>query len=178
MTIVVDEKQCQWCGTTSPGDAVRCVMCRLPFDRAVPPPRNWNPPVAAADPEPVEPAPAAQPEVAEPAEPAEQIALVVASDSSAAEVQPRPDRVSLAEAELELPAWLTSLRSPAALDVPAQGGAPLAEQLPVYRGRPAEVRSGRGRRRRSRPFRQLMIWTVSIGLLAAFLVLAPGRLTF
>ncbi|RJS47252.1 hypothetical protein D4739_14170 [Nocardioides cavernaquae] len=86
--------------------------------------------------------------------------------------------MTLAEAELELPAWLASLRSPATPDVPAQGGAPAQEQLPIYRPRPADVRTGPGRRRRARPLRRVMIWSVSIALLAAFLVLAPSRLSF
>lgn len=170
MTIVVDEKQCQWCGTTSPGDAVRCVMCRLPFDRAVPPPRTWNPPPAPAQPEALE--------LASPAERAESVEPAGPAGPAATEAPARHAQVTLAEAELELPAWLASLRSPATPDVPAQGGAPAQEQLPVYRARPADVRTGPGRRRRSRPLRRLMIWTIAIGLLAAFLVLAPGRLSF
>jgi hypothetical protein len=120
MTSVVDEKQCQWCGTKSPADADRCGLCRLPFDRVVPPPRNWNP------------APPETPKTPEP-EPAE---------------------------------------------VPSQADAPVQEQLPIYGRQPAEARTGLGRRRRSRPLRRLMIWAVAIGLLATFLLLAPGRIGF
>jgi len=147
MTTVVDEQQCQWCGTASPIDAVRCDLCRLPFTGTVPPPRTWTP----------------QPDA------------VAGSTPAAAPIVPK-QQVTLAQAELELPAWLASLREAGAGAVPTQAGAPAQEQLPVYRGQPGDVQNGPGRRRRSRPLRRLMIWVIALGLLAAFLVLAPGRL--
>jgi hypothetical protein len=160
MTSVVDEKQCQWCGTKSPAEAVRCDLCRLPFDRVVPPPRNWGPSPSAT-------APGESSDSA-------QVAPLEESGPSATTAPARP--VSLADVELEVPAWLAVIRAPADVEVPSQAVAPPQEQLPVY-GRPAAVaRTGPGRRRRSRPLRRLMIWVVSIGLLTAFLLLAPDRI--
>jgi hypothetical protein len=164
MTSVVDEKQCQWCGTKSPAEAVRCDLCRLPFDRVVPPPRNWALPTTPALSEPAAPA------LSEPAAPEQ--------PERTADKPAEHSPVTLARAELELPAWLSSLRSPDTAGIPEQASAPAAEQLPIYRGQPADVRTGPGRRRRSRPLRRLMIWLVALGLLGAFLVLAPGHLTF
>jgi hypothetical protein len=162
MTSVVDEKQCQWCGTKSPAEAVRCDLCRLPFDRVVPPPRSWTLPTSPAQPEQPEQAASAQPE------------RVV---DAPAEHPP----VTHARAELELPAWLASLRpagTAGTAGIPEQASAPAEEQLPIYRGQAAEARTGPGRRRRSRPLRRLMIWLVALGMLGTFLVLAPGHLSF
>lgn len=38
----VDQKRCEWCGSLSPADAEKCVLCRIAFGVPVPPPRDWS----------------------------------------------------------------------------------------------------------------------------------------
>lgn len=178
MTTVVDQQQCQWCGTMSPSDADRCGLCRLPFNRAIVPPSNWNPPVRAAEAAVATPVAEAIPAVQLPAPAASGSAFEVplAATTDAPVQQP-----SLAEAAHDLPSWLAALRSTPVLDVSTPEVAHDPLQVPL-RGTPGYVSSGHRRqrqrraRRRARLLGVLVLLILAMGVFVALKLGLPSRL--
>ncbi|GGO91974.1 hypothetical protein GCM10011584_27320 [Nocardioides phosphati] len=196
----MDEKRCEWCGTLSPAEAEKCTLCRIPFSAPVPPPQDWshltgNIPVITA-PLLETPAAAAAPSVPEDVEhtapaPAPVVPQQVQRDAAV----PQPVQVAAGFAAPTVPAssevvpsvgeMATDAVRPESLEPHVPGWrAPDDPTLRVFADRLEERErrplagngtNRRGRRRR-RQFARLLVWLVALGLIAAFVILAPGRL--
>lgn len=213
----MDEKRCEWCGTLSPADAVKCTLCRIPFGAPVPPPQDWshltgNIPVITAPlletPAPsavTVPAPAAAPvqvavPVSVPASPdvsapaAVEAPVAPAAPAPAASAAPTAPSAPAAFVQHPAPTLPTQRVAAEAVLSAVALAPPEGEALPGWRApddptlrvfadkleerelrrRGAarmSARRGRGRRR----FARLLVWLLGIGLITAFLLLAPAH---
>ncbi|MDO7866803.1 hypothetical protein [Nocardioides jiangxiensis] len=217
----MDEKRCEWCGTLSPVDAVKCTLCRIPFGAPVPPPQDWShltgnipvitaplletpaaPNVAVPSPAPAAdaaatPMPATVPVAAPAAMPGvAATATSQVSDSQAPASAGSAAQPAAAAFQQQSPPALPTQRvaaeavvGAAAVDRPDDMALPgwrapddptlrvfadkLEERERRRRGAArSSARRSRGRRRAAR----LLVWLLGIGLITAFLLLAPARL--
>ncbi len=168
----MEEKRCEWCGTTSPADAERCGLCRIAFTISVPPPQDWshltgNIPVVTAPL--LEEPPPAEPFAGEPA--AEPVAEVV----DVPEVQTPQHLVAQEVVQQAAPPLDVPGLRPEAVTVP-DWRAPDDPTLDVFRDKLAERDRRERTPRRRGGIRRFMVWTIGLTLIVAVALLAPARL--
>lgn len=201
----MDQKRCEWCGSLSPADAEKCVLCRIAFGVPVPPPRDWseltgNIPVITA-PLLEEPRPAPAPVQVPASAPASvsgttrehQGAPAGAPDAPAAAGVSQPAAASLKVPSARPAPEVTPPLAVAAVETPAAATEAAPTSIPGWRPPDdptlkvfAESLEARERRRssrggvtrRRRRLARFLVWLVGIALTTGSVVLAQARLPF